>query len=111
MGINKDWRSYLMEDVINEICNNLVKNSHVIGILYNCECFSSVKQQESNTVNLCVISKEAGNVANITKIQGFVVHIRWCTDIEFYEWIKSKDFPKETCRILYDRTGLLSKTI
>jgi|GEM_PF-1004673 hypothetical protein len=99
-----------MEDVINAICNDLVKNSHVIGILTKCECFGPVQNHEK-TVYLCVISKEAGNVSTVSQMGEFVVHIRWRTDCEFCEWVKSNDLMHSTCKILYDRTGMIGELI
>lgn len=96
-----------MNDVINAVCNDLVKNSHVIGILHNCKTIETIQCQEK-TVNLCVISKETGNISTISQIGDFVVHIRWRTDQEFSEWVKTDDMTHAFCRILYDRTGILT---
>lgn len=101
-----------MEEIINKVCNRLVSNPHVIGIIANCDMFiDEIKQeQDMRHVDLCIISKEAGNQKTIYMEDGFVVCLRWRTEEQFLDLFKKNPPKASDKRILYDRIGLLQST-
>jgi len=99
-----------MEDSVYKICNQLISNTHVIGIIIDCGFFPDVMPErfkQDKTINLCVISKESSNQKTMYMNDGYIINMHWHTQEDFTELIQQ--FPRNTedKTILFDRTGFL----
>lgn len=100
-----------MESIINEVCARLVTNPHVIGIIENCDKFDDEFDEEDlRHVDLCIVSKEAGNQKTVYMVDGYTVCLRWSTQEQFLEIFKKNPPKASDKRILYDRIGLIKAT-
>jgi len=101
-----------MEDSVYKICNQLISNTHVIGIIIDCGFFPDVlpeRFKQEKTINLCVISKESSNQKTMYMNDGFIINIHWHTQEAFTELIQQFPRDKEEKTILFDRTGFLKR--
>ena len=102
-----------MEDVINKVCSTLIKDPHVIGIILNCD-YDSEKTymgqlEDSNKhINLCIISKEAGNQKTIYMEDDYIVCLRWRTEDEFIRLNLNKKREISEKKVLYDKLGIMN---
>ena len=102
-----------MVEIINKICTRLVSNPHVIGIIADWDILENEKNDELDMrrIDLCIISKEAGNQKTTYTEEGFVICLQWRTQEQFLELVKHNHPRADEKRILYDRIGLLKKTL
>ncbi len=105
-----------MEYIIGKVCNRLVSNPHVIGILLNC---SDVEADdlfvedpvypESRQIELCIISKEAISAKNVYMEEGFRITLKWASEEYFINMIEKGEVDLTYKKVLYDKTGLIHK--
>lgn len=103
-----------MEDSIYKISNQLITNTHVIGIIIDCGYFSDAGQSVLNAekvIELCVISKEIGNQKTMYMDNGYLINIHWYSQDIFSELVKESPIQVHNKKILFDRTGYLRKII
>lgn len=103
-----------MEDSIYKICNQLITNTHVIGIIIDCGYFPEAEHSVLNidkVIELCVISKEIGNQKTMYMDNGYLINIHWYSQDVFTEMVKECPTQLENKKILFDRTGFLKRTI
>lgn len=100
-----------MKDVINKVCGQLITNPHIIGIIRNCESTEQFANIDENTqrIDLCIVSKEAGNQKLLYMEDEFVVCLRWRTTEEFLQVAKRESSNLLSKEILYDRTGFIKE--
>lgn len=100
-----------MEEIINKVCSRLVSNPHVIGIIANCDMNVDIKDDHDlKHIDLCIISKEAGNQKTIYMEDGYIVCLRWRTQEQFLELVNQSPPKASDKEILYDRIGLIQAT-
>ncbi len=109
-----------MQDIVNKVCSTLITNPHVIGIILNCSRIPGILQEDKEIIlpnvmdmqgekriDLCIISKEAGNQKIIHMENDFIVCLRWRTVdqfVEVFDQLPPRDYQRV---ILYDKTGML----
>lgn len=101
-----------MEDCVFKVCNQLISNTHVIGIIIECRNFPNVspeKMLREKTIDLCVVSKETGNQKTMYMDNGYLINIHWHTQEEFTEIVVQGHCDLAEKTILFDRTGFLKQ--
>ncbi len=105
-----------MEYIIGKVCNRLVSNPHVIGILLNCSGVDTddfltedPMYPETRQIELCIISKEPITAKNVYMEDGFRITLRWASEDYFIKMIESGEVDLTYKKVLYDKTGLIQK--
>lgn len=106
-----------MDYIIGKVCNRLVSNPHVIGIIHHCDGVATdemvteqLTRQDDQHIELCIISREAVNTKNVYMEEGFKITMRWIPEDLFYEKLES-NLDLSDKRVLFDRTGLIKRRL
>ena len=106
-----------MDYIIGKVCNRLVSNPHIIGIIHHCNyvvadewVVESLLSQEDRHIELCVISKESVNAKNVYMEEGYKITIRWISEDLFSEMVEN-NLELSDKKILFDRTGLIQRRL
>lgn len=101
-----------MEDSVYKVCNQLITNTHVIGITIDCKYFTNFGYEVSKNdqiIELCVVSKEIGNHKTMYMDNGYLINIHWYTQEIFQELVKESHGYASDKKILFDRTGFIKR--
>jgi len=111
-------KEVMMQGVIDKVCSQLITNPHIIGIILDCNNipketlhipFEDI-ELENGRIDLCIISREAGNQKTIYMEDDYLVCLWWRSEEEFLELAQSNQ-SDDIKKILYDKTGLLKKVL